>query len=127
MMLKRYVFLALLPLIFWSTRRVFAQARQPEATIVVSTLVDESDGDFSSGDNSFREAVEQAVNGDTITFDPTLSGSTIVMDGALATLKVEASITISGNVPITLSGGTTTKVLIIGNGPIVDVTIDGLT
>ncbi|MGL5833988.1 MAG: choice-of-anchor Q domain-containing protein [Waterburya sp.] len=48
--------------------------------IIVSTLEDESDRDFSAGDLSLREAIELAENGNTITFDSNLSGGTITLN-----------------------------------------------
>ena len=62
--------------------------------LVVSTLVDENDGDFSAGDLSLREAIAQAKLGNTITFDQSLSGGTITLtQGELA---IDKSLTING-------------------------------
>lgn len=44
---------------------------------VVSTLVDESDGDLSAGDLSLREALEGSEVNECITFESSLSGGTI--------------------------------------------------
>lgn len=52
--------------------------------LVVDTLVDENDGDYSPSDLSLREAVGLAngsVGTDTITFAPNISGGTIFLDG----------------------------------------------
>ena len=70
------------------------------ATFVVDTLVDESDGDFSAGDFSLREAVEQAnldVTADLITFDPALtSGGAVSIVLGLGQILVSESLTITG-------------------------------
>lgn len=69
----------------------------PDPSLIVDTAVDESDGDYSSGDLSLREALGLA-NGDlganTITFDASLAGSTIALE--LGQLQVTDSVTISG-------------------------------
>jgi predicted outer membrane repeat protein len=68
--------------------------------LVVDTLVDESDGDFSLGDLSLREAIELAnlaPEVDTITFDPALTpgafASIVLTEGEL---KITRSVTIAG-------------------------------
>jgi len=55
------------------------EARLVLAPLIVSTLADESDGNFSPGDLSLREAVFLSNNsaGDRITFAPQLAGKTI--------------------------------------------------
>ncbi|MDJ0571132.1 MAG: choice-of-anchor Q domain-containing protein [Pleurocapsa sp. MO_192.B19] len=79
--------------------------------LVVSTLEDENDGDFSAGDLSLREAValaNQQVGNDTITFDESLNGGTISIDESLdRQLIVDDSVTISGlgQDNLTLDGG----------------------
>ena len=62
--------------------------------LVVSTLIDENDGDFSAGDLSLREAIAQAESGNTITFDSNLNGGTINL--SLGELAVDKSLTING-------------------------------
>ena len=62
--------------------------------LIVSTLEDENDGDFSQGDLSLREAIAQAESGDTITFDPNLSDGTIVLTSD--DLIIDKSLTIKG-------------------------------
>ena len=61
---------------------------------IVSTLVDENDGDFNAGDLSLREAISQAESGNTIIFDSNLSGGTINL--TLGELAVDKSLTING-------------------------------
>ena len=63
-------------------------------TLVVSTLDDENDGDFSDGDLSLREAIANANSGDTITFSSNLSGGTINL--TLGDLVVDRSLNIQG-------------------------------
>ena len=57
-------------------------------TFVVDTLADESDGDYSAGDFSLREAIELAnlaTDAVTIHFDPSIHGGTILLtQGPLA-------------------------------------------
>ena len=63
----------------------------------VSTEIDESDGDFSAGDLSLREAVEQAnltSGGDDITFEASMAGKTIAL--SLGELQVTDSVNITG-------------------------------
>ena len=63
-----------------------------QGNLVVSTLEDENDGNFSAGDLSLREAIANAEAGATITFDPSLSGGTILLDGE--ELSIDKSLTI---------------------------------
>ena len=62
----------------------FGEQRQP---LVVSTLVDENDGNYSDGHLSLRKALSLAAQppGDgVIQFKSTLSGGTITLDPSLA-------------------------------------------
>ena len=81
-----------------------------ERQFVVDTLIDESDGDFSPGDLSLREALENATVAAHFTFDTSLDGGTITLtQGELAitdsltvdATSLDAGITIdaSGNDP----------------------------
>ncbi len=83
------------------------EARRLLTTFAVSTAIDESDGDYSAGDFSLREALEQAAvstGHDEIEFDTGLSGQTIFLtvedfdfDGPTGLLPLEASdVTIRG-------------------------------
>ncbi len=54
-----------------------------EPRLVVDTADGIFDGDFSTGRNSIQEALEYAVDGDTITFHPSIAGSTIYLDEEL--------------------------------------------
>lgn len=65
--------------------------------LVVDTLEDDSDGDYSEGDFSLREAIElagQIAGGDTIQFDPSLAGGTILL--TLGHLNINSSLEIIG-------------------------------
>ncbi|MEZ6069224.1 MAG: choice-of-anchor Q domain-containing protein [Pirellulales bacterium] len=67
-------------------------------TLVVDTTADESDGDFSAGDLSLREAVELA-NGtdvDTITFDPLLFSTEQTIKLELGEIQIGGAVTIDG-------------------------------
>ena len=82
-----------------------------DGELVVSTLDDENDGDFSAGDLSLREAIALAneqEGADTITFDSALSGGTIAIDESLnRDLTISDSVTINGlgQDNLTLDGG----------------------
>jgi CSLREA domain-containing protein len=94
------------------------------ATFTVDTLVDESDGDYSSGDFSLREAVEQANaagGADIINFDASIAGGTITLGSQL---DVTDDLTINGS-GITLDGGSATPIMKVGS--IATVTINDLT
>ncbi len=82
------------------------EARCLLTQFVVDTLVDESDGDFSAGDLSLREAIEQANDregADTIRFDPALAGGTIVLSGTQLTVSDPAGTTIEGSSSLDLT------------------------
>ena len=99
--------------------------------LVVSTLEDENDGDFSSGDLSLREAIALAnerEGSNTITFDGSLSGSIVLSQGELV---IADSVTIDGNngQSLILDGNNSSRVFKIddNNSEVnADVTLDGL-
>lgn len=112
--------------------------------LVVDTLVDESDGDYSDGDFSLREAIElanQIAGGDVVHFDPSLAGGTILL--TLGQLSVSSDVEIiglgadqlivdaSGNDPTPeLDNGDGSRVFFINNSDNAlnaSVTIAGLT
>ncbi|WP_238367763.1 choice-of-anchor Q domain-containing protein [Mesobacterium pallidum] len=72
-----------------------AQATPPK-TVVVDTLVDEVDGDYSAGDLSLREALMLVDTGGTVTFASGLAGGTI--DLALGQVILRRYVTIDGDV-----------------------------
>ena len=67
--------------------------------LVVDTDVDESDGDYSLGDLSLREALalaHETIGADVITFAPVLNGRTIQLNPALGELVVDSDVEILG-------------------------------
>ena len=74
----------------------------PDVILVVDTLVDESDGSCFDGDCSLRDAIEIAVDSDTIQFDAGIAGGTIYLE---STLVISKDLTIDGqNKGMTVSG-----------------------
>jgi len=63
--------------------------------LTVDTLVDESDGNFGSGDLSLREAIAQAADNDTILFDSSLDGGTIELE--LGEMLINKNLTIDAS------------------------------
>ena len=105
-------------------------AVQSNVALVVDTLVDENDGDFSAGDLSLREAIGLAAAGATITFDASLAGGTITLGGS--ELSITTDLTIDGDVDgdekadITISGNDASRILNI-TGAGTDVNLLSLT
>lgn len=73
-------------------------------SLVVSTLEDENDGDFSKGDLSLREAIANAEAGATITFDSSLSGGTINVSADGFIIDKDLTITGLGANNLTIDG-----------------------
>jgi hypothetical protein len=96
---------------------------QDDESLVVDTLVDENDGNFTAGDVSLREAIWVAGNEQTINFAPNLVG-TIALDSQLV---IEQTLTINGNGAdrLSVSGNNTSRVFEIRPGA--NVGINGLT
>jgi len=95
--------------------------------LVVDTIVDENDGDYSAGDRSLRELIGLAngsIGTDTITFDAALSGGTINL--TLGQLSISDSVTLTGlgADQLTVDAGGSSRVLQISSGT---VNISGLT
>lgn len=103
-----------------------------QTNFVVSTLEDENDGDFSTGDLSLREAIALAneqEGADTISFDSGLNGSIILTAGELS---LGDAVTISGlgAENLTIDGSNSSRVFKVDDGNSetdIDVTIDGMT
>ncbi|MEO1133115.1 MAG: cadherin repeat domain-containing protein [Cyanobacteria bacterium J06639_1] len=99
------------------------------SAIVVDTLEDSMDGDFSEGDRSLREALEFISAGGHITFASNLSNQTITLNGS--ELLVSREVTIDGESNnITLDANSTSRVLRIDDGDssnAIAVSIAGLT
>ena len=106
--------------------------------IVVDTLEDEDDGDFSLGDRSLREALTRINEGGTIIFAPSLNnGSTTdgVITLSLGELVIDKSLTIIGDLDddgstqdITVDADGNSRVFRIDDGSRTEskVSIDGL-
>jgi len=97
-------------------------------SLVVDTLTDESDGDYSTDDFSLREALELAnanPGTDTVTFDGALSG-TINLNIALGQLEISDDVIVTGlgAGTLTVDAGGSSRVLHITSGT---VDISGLT
>ena len=97
-------------------------------TFVVDTTIDESDGDFSAGDLSLREAIELANFGslpDTITFDPAVftGGSASLIRLTLGELVISASLRIDGaaGVEVTITGDALGNDTLVTGSMITDV------
>lgn len=70
-----------------------------------------------SGPGSLRQAIQAAVSGDTIMFDPALAGQTITLDTEIA-LTGTQSLVIDGsglNPPVIVSGGHTSGIMRFDN------------
>jgi hypothetical protein len=90
---------------------------------VVTNLMD-------SGPGSLRNAVGAAVSGETITFDPLLSGTITLTTGEIASSTANLTITGPGAGTLTISGGDaahTTSSRIFNFGDTSSATISGLT
>ena len=102
-------------------------------SLVVNTLADENDGDYSPGHLSLREAVALANANpmpDTISFDPSLDGGTIHL--TLGELAITDSVTIlgPGAENLTIDAGNHSRIFDINDYDYttnIDVAIDGLT
>ncbi|MCA9068113.1 MAG: right-handed parallel beta-helix repeat-containing protein, partial [Planctomycetaceae bacterium] len=101
-------------------------------TFVVDTLVDESDGDFSAGDLSLREAIElsnSAVAVDSITFDSALfAGGSQTLDLTLGELSISEEVTITGPGAdqLTIDAQQNSRIFYVDSS-VQDATISGLT
>jgi hypothetical protein len=89
---------------------------------VVDNLGDTNDGNIDPGENTLREAIKNALLGDTITFANAIADQTIILDNSLIIAK---DLTIDGTGQnITLSGGNNTRLFQIDSG---NITINYLT
>lgn len=100
-----------------------------DLNLLVDTLVDESDGDYSRGDLSLREAIELANEWgghDTIQFDAALAGGTILLvDGELA-ITDELTITGLGDDQLTIDAQDASRIFQI-TATAGDIHLTGLT
>ena len=86
--------------------------------LVVDTAADESDGDYSAGDFSLREAIELAnatAGADTIVFAAGLAGSTITLTSGELAIIDDLTITGLGADQLTISGDHASRILFIDN------------
>lgn len=97
--------------------------------LIVSTLEDENDGDFSAGDLSLREAISIAESAAIITFDSNLSGGSITLN--LSPLVINQDVNIQGLGVNQLSiDGNSTRSFVIDDNNIdsqINVQFNGLT
>jgi len=73
-------------------------------TLTVNSLIDPGDGACDASECTLREAIAAATPGDTITFDSSLAGGTILL---MSTLKIDKDLTLDGSslkTPLSLSG-----------------------
>ena len=73
----------------------WATGRLEPTRIIVDSLLDEADGLVDDGDVALRDAIAAAAPGETIEFDPALTGDTIVL--TLGELFVDKSLTIDAS------------------------------
>ncbi|MEX2317167.1 MAG: choice-of-anchor Q domain-containing protein [Pirellulales bacterium] len=103
-------------------------AFETSQVLVVSTLTDENDTNYSFGDLSLREALHLGTSDITlIKFDPSLFGGTITLSSSLGSLDVDENVILDGPRAdlLTINGAGITGVFAIGSG--VEATIRGLT
>lgn len=81
-------------------------------TLIVTKLLDTNDGSCDVIDCSLREAISQAVDGDTIQFS--VSG-TLILGGIPLVLDKQLTLDASGMSPVTLSGNNSSGVLEINS------------
>lgn len=121
-----------------SSRIDIGAFEQQSVTFIVDTLADESDGDFSAGDLSLREAIELS-NGnplsDAIQFAPALAGGTILLTHGVLSISDTVAIHGLGDDQLTIdaSGNDPTPFENLGDGSGIfsigwlGASIDGLT
>lgn len=90
-----------------------APASAHAATLTVNSLADPGNDACDDTECTLREAINVAASGDTITFDPSLAGGTLILT---ATLKIDKDLTLDGSnlkTPLALSGNHNVTVLYI--------------
>ncbi len=108
-------------------------ANNTPATLVVDNVVDESDGDFSNGDLSLREALllaNENADANTITFDNSLSQQAITLAGTELLISTEVTIQGLGAENLTIDADGQSRVFQIDDGNAgneLNVSISGLT
>ncbi|WP_353571581.1 LamG-like jellyroll fold domain-containing protein, partial [Candidatus Albibeggiatoa sp. nov. BB20] len=87
------------------------------SSLIVDNITDVDDGDYATGQNTLREAITNANAGDTITFDPSIAGQTILLDAVLA---IDKNLSIDGDVNlISISGQDTVQIFNISAGTVI--------
>lgn len=100
------------------------------SSLVVTTEVDENDGGLTQGvGDSLRETIADAVPGERITFDPSLSGKTITLAGSQLVINKNLSIDASDlDLGIAIdANGTVTGQRVFTISASATVTMDALT
>ncbi|MCA9053909.1 MAG: hypothetical protein KDA75_08730, partial [Planctomycetaceae bacterium] len=99
------------------------------ALLVVDNATDEFDGDLSDGDRSLREviALANAIAGaNTITFDSSIDGSTILLTMGQMTISEDVTITGNGSVNTIIDAQSSSRIFDI-TSDVGDVSITGMT
>jgi len=104
--------------------------RHGDAPLIVSTTVDENDGDYGPGDLSLREALTLAAGlpgDDVIEFHDSLIGGTILLDATLGQLVIDSNVDVLGPGAdrLTVDAEENSRVFHVGSGGI--ASIAGLT
>ena len=102
--------------------------------VQVSTIIDESDGDFSPGDVSLREAISLIASTplQTLSFDPAVFSTpqTITLNGAPIEIEDSISIVGPGVELLTIDGAGSSKVFEVDDQDVfseIDVRLSGMT
>ncbi len=101
--------------------KAFTISVLPEA-VVVDNISDVLDGNYSAGQYTLREAIQQVGSGGTITFDASIAGQTITLTSQL-TISKSLTIDATGSY-ITISGDNKYQVFRVDGGT---VSLSGLT
>lgn len=101
--------------------------------LVVDNAGDADDGDVSDGQLSLREAINASNANpldDSITFDASLSGSTITLTGGFITISDDVTIAGPGFDDLTISGDAASRHFVVNDSnasSVINVTLSGLT
>jgi hypothetical protein len=97
--------------------------------ITVDTLLDENDGDVSSGHFSLREAISLSSIGESINFAPSLTGGTITLNQGELLINKALTINGLGADKLTVSGNNASRIFKIDDAQssVSQIAINGLT